>query len=100
MRHSGARRLINSAIIKFSVDWWNTLHQGESIFRLGGPTMAAVYLLPLFLMGVGYSAAFAALWIARTSEVWRRRPLSWRVADGRSMTALAEFGGRHGVFVS
>ncbi len=66
--------LVNLPIIKFSVDWWNTLHQGESIFRPGGPTMAAVYLLPLFLMGVGYSAAFAALWIARTSgEVWRRR---------------------------
>ncbi|HZZ35836.1 MAG TPA: heme ABC transporter permease CcmC, partial [Caulobacteraceae bacterium] len=66
--------LINLPIVKFSVDWWNTLHQGESIFRAGGPTLAAVYLLPLGLMGAGYMAAFAALWLVRTrAEVWRRR---------------------------
>src|SRR5665213_645912 len=33
--------VINLPIIKFSVDWWNTLHQPASIFRLGGPTIAA-----------------------------------------------------------
>jgi heme exporter protein C len=66
--------LINLPIIKFSVDWWNTLHQGESIFRAGGPTLAAVYLTPLALTGAGYCAAFGALWMARTrGEVWRRR---------------------------
>jgi heme exporter protein C len=66
--------LINLPIIKFSVDWWNTLHQGESIFRAGGPLLAPVYLAPLGLAGVGYIAAFASLWLVRTrSEVWRRR---------------------------
>jgi len=66
--------LINLPIIKFSVDWWNTLHQGESIFRAGGPTLAAVYLTPLVLAGAGYAAAFGALWLTRTrGEVWRRR---------------------------
>ncbi len=66
--------LINLPIIKYSVDWWNTLHQGESIFRPGGPTLAPVYLLPLALTGLGYTAAFGALWLARTrGEVWRRR---------------------------
>jgi heme exporter protein C len=66
--------LINLPIIKFSVDWWNTLHQGESIFRAGGPTLAGVYLTPLALAGAGYAAAFGALWLARTrGEVWRRR---------------------------
>jgi len=69
--------LINLPIIKFSVDWWNTLHQGESIFRAGGPLLAPVYLTPLALTGFGYMAAFGALWLARTrSEVWRRRALS------------------------
>jgi len=69
--------LINLPIIKYSVDWWNTLHQGESIFRAGGPTLAAVYLIPLALAGAGYSAAFGALWLARTrAEVWRRRAAS------------------------
>ena len=43
--------LVNLPIIKFSVDWWNTLHQGESIFRAGGPTLAPGYLLPLALAG-------------------------------------------------
>ncbi len=66
--------LVNLPIVKFSVDWWNTLHQGESIFRAGGPTLAGVYLLPLGLTGAGYMAAFGALWLVRTrAEVWRRR---------------------------
>ncbi|MHB8529101.1 MAG: heme ABC transporter permease [Caulobacteraceae bacterium] len=69
--------LVNLPIVKFSVDWWNTLHQGESIFRPGGPTIAATYLAPLALMGAGYTAAFAALWLVRTrSEVWRRRAVA------------------------
>src|SRR5260221_2283892 len=66
--------LVSLPIVKFSVDWWNTLHQGESIFRAGGPTLAGVYLLPLGLAGAGYMAAFGALWLGRTrAEVWRRR---------------------------
>ncbi len=65
--------LINLPIIKFSVEWWNTLHQGESIFRSGGPTLASVYLVPLAIVGLGYTMAFGALWLVRTrSEVWRR----------------------------
>jgi len=69
--------LINLPIIKFSVDWWNTLHQGESIFRSGGSTLAPVYLIPLAIVGVGYSMAFGALWLVRTrAEVWRRHASS------------------------
>lgn len=69
--------LINLPIIKFSVDWWNSLHQGESIFRAGGPTIATVFLIPLALMGAAYVFAFGALWLARTrAEVWRRRAAS------------------------
>ena len=66
--------LVNLPIIKFSVDWWNSLHQGESIFRPGGPTIASVFLIPLAFMSLGYVCAFAALWLERTrGEVWRRR---------------------------
>ncbi len=69
--------LINLPIIKFSVDWWNTLHQGESIFRSGGSTLAPVYLIPLALAGFGYMAAFGSLWMVRTrAEVWRRRAVA------------------------
>ncbi|HWA60306.1 MAG TPA: heme ABC transporter permease [Caulobacteraceae bacterium] len=66
--------LVNLPIVKFSVDWWNSLHQGESVFRAQGPAMPPVYLIPLAVMGLGYMAAFGALWLARVrAEVWRRR---------------------------
>src|SRR5580658_707986 len=69
--------LINLPIIYFSVDWWNSLHQGESIFRPGGPAIATVFLIPLALMSLGYLAAFGALWLERTrAEIWRRRAQS------------------------
>jgi hypothetical protein len=48
---------INLPIIKFSVKWWNTLHQGESIFKRGGPSIDQSMLTPLLLM----MAACAAL---------------------------------------
>jgi len=77
--------LINLPIIYFSVDWWNSLHQGESIFRPGGPLIAPVYLLPLGLMAGGYLLAFCGLWLEQTrAEVWRRRALALEVqAAGR-----------------
>jgi heme exporter protein C len=66
--------LINLPVIKFSVDWWNTLHQPASVFRAGGPTLTPEYLWPLALMGLGYMALFGALWLTRIrAEVWRRR---------------------------
>lgn len=66
--------LINLPIVKFSVDWWSTLHQPASVFRADGPTMTADYLWPLLLMGLGYSLLFGALWItAIRTEVVRRR---------------------------
>ena len=66
--------LVNLPIIKFSVDWWSTLHQPASVFRGDGPTMTADYLWPLGLMGLGYSLLFAALWIlAIRTEVRQRR---------------------------
>jgi heme exporter protein C len=69
--------LVNLPVIKFSVDWWNTLHQGESVFRADGPALAGVYLWPLFVMGAGYMALFGALWLVRIrAEVWRRRARS------------------------
>jgi heme exporter protein C len=65
---------VNLPIVKFSVDWWNTLHQGESIFRKGGPTLPPVYLWPLGVMSFAYLFLFGALWLVRIrAEVWRRR---------------------------
>ena len=73
---------VNLPIIKFSVDWWNTLHQGESIFRSGGPVIAPVFLWPLFIMVAGYTALFAALWIVRIRTAILRRMIKARVFAG------------------
>ncbi len=68
--------LVNLPIVKFSVDWWNSLHQGASVFRADGPAMTNDYLIPLLLMGLGYMAAFGSLWLVRIrAEVWRRRAM-------------------------
>jgi heme exporter protein C len=66
--------LVNLPIVHFSVYWWNTLHQGSSVFRTGGPAMPPVYLAPLLILALAYTAAFGALWLVRIrAEVWRRR---------------------------
>jgi heme exporter protein C len=52
---------VNLPIIKFSVDWWNTLHQPASVFRMGGPTIHASLLTPLLLMGAGFTTYF--VWV-------------------------------------
>jgi heme exporter protein C len=57
--------VVNLPIIKFSVDWWNTLHQPASVLRLGGPTIAASMLLPLLVMAVGFMLLFGWLVLLR-----------------------------------
>ena len=65
---------VNLPIIHFSVAWWTTLHQGESIIRAGGPTIAPVFLWPLLVMALAYTALFFTLWIIRIrTEILMRR---------------------------
>ena len=52
---------INIPIIKFSVDWWNSLHQPASILRPDGPSIHSSMLFPLFAMLIAYTALFAWL---------------------------------------
>ena len=69
--------VVNLPIVHFSVEWWNSLHQGQSVMAKGGPRMPAAYLTPLLLMAVGYTALFGSLWLVRIrAEVWRRRALT------------------------
>jgi heme exporter protein C len=73
--------LINLPIVKFSVDWWNTLHQPASVLRGDGPALAPELLTPLLVMCAAYTALFGSLWLVRTrAEVWRRRAISGRRA--------------------
>ncbi len=65
---------VDLPIIKFSVDWWNTLHQPASVFRMGGPTIDPSLLIPLFVMTAAFTLAFFAfLLAAMRNEILRRR---------------------------
>jgi heme exporter protein C len=65
---------INIPIIKFSVDWWNTLHQPASVLRLGGSTIHPAILVPLIVMAVAFTLLFVTLHVAAMrNEIMRRR---------------------------
>jgi heme exporter protein C len=65
---------IDLPIIKFSVDWWNTLHQGASVFRVGGSTIDPSILTPLFIMTAAFTLLFVTLvFAAMRNEILRRR---------------------------
>ncbi len=65
---------VNVPIVKFSVDWWYSLHQPASVFRTDGPTIHPSILTPLLVMGLAYSFLFLALHlIAIRSEIGARR---------------------------
>jgi len=66
--------IINIPIIKFSVDWWNTLHQPASVVRLDGPSIDPSMLAPLAVMAVAFTLLFVLLHlIAMRAEILRRR---------------------------
>ncbi len=72
--------LINLPIIKFSVDWWSTLHQPASILRAEGPAIDASMLGPLFVMAGAFLFLFIALTLANMrASVQRRRIESARL---------------------
>lgn len=72
---------VNLPIIKFSVDWWNTLHQPASVVRMDGPTMPAEMLAPLLVMFAALAALFTALVLIRThTEILRRKAQTLRLA--------------------
>ena len=65
---------LNLPIIKFSVDWWSTLHQPSSVLRLGAPAMHSSILVPLLVMGLAFFLLFFTLHLAAMrNEIMRRR---------------------------
>jgi heme exporter protein C len=56
---------VNVPIIKFSVDWWNTLHQPASVIKMGGPAIHLSMLAPLLIMVAGFTAYYIAVLIMR-----------------------------------
>jgi heme exporter protein C len=75
---------INIPIIKFSVDWWNTLHQPASVFRMGGPTIDPSILRPLFVMAIAFTLLFLTLHLAAMrTEILRRRIRTLRLMQAQ-----------------
>ena len=71
--------VVNIPIIKFSVDWWNTLHQPASVMRLDGPTIDPAFLWPLAVMALAYTFAFFTMHLAAMrNEILRRRVAAQR----------------------
>jgi len=79
---------LNLPIIKFSVDWWNTLHQPASILRMGGSAIDPSILIPLLVMAVAFTLLFVTLHLAAMrNEILRRRVRTMQLLQAQ---ALAE----------
>jgi heme exporter protein C len=73
---------VNIPVIKFSVDWWNTLHQPASLTRLAAPAIDGAMLVPLLLMAVGFKTLFVALACLRLRTEITLRRLRARGGEG------------------
>ena len=83
--------VINIPIIKFSVEWWNTLHQPASVVRLDGPTIHPSLLWPLLISALGFTLLYATLHLmAMRTEIWRRRVISMRRMAARGAETAAQ----------
>jgi heme exporter protein C len=65
---------VNIPIIKFSVNWWNTLHQPASVMRAGGSAIHPALLMPLLVMALAFTLLFIVLHLKamRAEILWRR----------------------------
>ncbi len=80
--------VVNLPIIKFSVDWWNTLHQPASITRIGTPAIHPAMLTPLLLMAAAYLTFFITLLLLRTrAEIAARRVRTLQIAQSQRPAA-------------
>jgi heme exporter protein C len=81
--------IVNIPIVKFSVDWWNTLHQPASVTRFDAPGMHVDILYPLLTCALGFSLLFGAVVLARTrAAVMERRIRALQLARARREEAL------------
>jgi heme exporter protein C len=80
---------INLPIIKFSVDWWNTLHQGASVVRADGPAIHPSILVPLLAMTAAFTLLFVTLHLAAMrNEILRRRVRSLRLLQAQAAPGM------------
>ena len=57
--------VINLPIIHFSVEWWNTLHQGPTVTKFDQPSIAASMLIPLLIMALAFQLHYVWALLAR-----------------------------------
>ncbi|MDD2767655.1 MAG: heme ABC transporter permease [Methylococcus sp.] len=71
--------VVNIPIIHYSVEWWNTLHQGPTVTKLDKPSIHASMLLPLLLMALAFQCYYFTLVLvrARTELLDRERRSAW-----------------------
>ena len=71
--------VVNIPIIHYSVVWWNTLHQGATVAKAGGPAIATSMLIPLLVMALAFKLYFiiVVMMRARTVLLERERGSSW-----------------------
>jgi heme exporter protein C len=69
--------VVNVVIVHFSVEWWSSLHQGQTVFKKG--TMDADMRIPLFAMLIGFTLLFGSLLLrrVRTEVLFRERRTRW-----------------------
>ncbi|MDF1719279.1 MAG: heme ABC transporter permease [Minwuia sp.] len=80
---------INLPVIKFSVEWWNTLHQPASLITMEGPKIHESLLWPLLLMIVGFGAYYLTVLIFRVrAEIHQRRTRMLRMAQADRHNAM------------
>jgi len=76
---------VNVPIIKFSVDWWNTLHQPSSVIRMGGPSVDPSMLWPLLIMGLAFTLYFVTVVLLRVrSEIMARKIQMLRLTQAQA----------------
>ncbi len=84
--------VVNVPIIHYSVEWWNTLHQGATIMKLGKPSMPPEMLWPLLLSILGWAIVSGAIFLLRLQNeiLQREKKRHWVVALANKSSALSE----------
>ena len=71
--------VVNIPIIHYSVEWWNTLHQGPTVTKFDAPSIHVSMLVPLLLMAVSFKLFYATVLLtrARSAVLERERNAGW-----------------------
>lgn len=78
-------------IIRFSVDWFDTLHQRASVVKASGPAIHSSILLPLLVMATGFSILFLAMHLkGMRNEILRRRAIALELSAVRRSASRAQ----------